>query len=90
MALILCFGYLSVIYRNLKGKESINILRMIAMGIGVQFAWEAVLIICGIRPAYWQPIVVNSLIETNLGIPYMYFIHQYVSRYWSEDLSANS
>jgi hypothetical protein len=58
-----------------------------AIGIGVQFAWEAALLISGIRPALWQPIVVNSLIETNLGMPYIFFIHKYVSMYWKEDLS---
>ena len=48
-------------------------------GIGVQFAWEASLLISGIRPPMWQPIVVNSLIETNLGLPYIYYIHKHVS-----------
>ena len=89
MALVLCIGYLIVILHNLKGKEKISILRLLAIGIGVQFAWEASLLLCGIRPANWQPIVVNSLIETNLGITYFYFIHKYVSSRWKEDLSAN-
>jgi hypothetical protein len=88
MALILCIGYLIVIINNLKGKEKINILRLLAIGIGVQFAWEASLLICGIRPASWQPIVINSLIETNLGITYFYFIHKYITERWKEDLSA--
>jgi hypothetical protein len=90
MALISCIGYMSVILRNLIGKERINTLQLIVMGIGVQFAWEASLIFSGIRPALWQPIVVNSLIETNLGIPYAYYIHRYFTRHWNEDLSASS
>lgn len=90
MALILCVGYFIVIYRNLKGKERVNILWLMAIGIGVQFAWEASLLINGIRPALWRPIVVNSLIETNLGIPYAYYIHKYVTKRWRKDLSANS
>ena len=89
MALILCFGYLIVIFNNLKGKEKVNILWMMAIGIGVQFTWEASLLISGIRPALWRPIVVNSLIETNLGIPYAYYIHKYITVRWKEDLSAN-
>ncbi len=89
MALILCVGYLIVILGNLRGSESVNILWMMAIGIGVQFAWEAALLISGIRPTLWQPIVVNSLIETNLGIPYIYYIHRYVTRRWKGDLSAN-
>jgi len=89
MALILCIGYLAIILHNLRGNESVNIIWMMAIGIGVQFAWEASLLISGIRPPAWQPIVVNSLIETNLGMPYIYVIHKHVARRWREDLSAN-
>lgn len=79
MALLLLAGYLLIIFDNLRGGEQVNILRLLAIGIGVQFAWEASLLISGIRPALWQPIVVNSLIETNLGIPYIYYIHKYIT-----------
>lgn len=89
MALILCIGYLYVIFRNLKGGVKVNILRLMAIGIGVQVAWEASLIISGIRPAMWQPLVVNSLIETNMGIPFAFYIHKYCSIRWKEDLSSN-
>ncbi len=88
MALILCVGYLILIFFNLKGKEKVNILWIMAIGIGVQFAWEACLLLNGIRPAAWQPIVVNSLIETNLGIPYLFFIHRSITNRWKEDLSS--
>lgn len=87
MALILLVGYLIVIIRKLSGRDNVNILWLMAMGIGVQFAWEASLLINGIRPEVWQPIVINSLIETNLGIPYTYYIHKFVSARWKEDLS---
>ena len=87
MTLILLFGYLVVIIRNLHGKDNVNIIWLMAIGIGVQFAWEAALLINGIRPAIWQPIVVNSLIETNLGIPYTYYIHKSISTRWKENLS---
>jgi hypothetical protein len=89
MALILCAGYLYIIVRNLSGKEKVNIIWLMAIGIGVQFAWEASLLISGIRPPLWQPIVVNSLIETNLGIPYIYYIHKFVTKRWKENLSTN-
>jgi hypothetical protein len=79
MATILLVGYLIVTIRNLSGREKVNILWLLAIGIGVQFAWEACLLINGIRPATWQPIVINSLIETNLGIPYIYYIHRFVT-----------
>lgn len=88
MALILCAGYLFMIYRNLSGKERVNIIRLMIIGIGVQFAWEASLLISGIRPPFWQPIVVNSLIETNLGLPYIYYIHKILNRRWREKLSS--
>lgn len=87
MVLILCAGYLMVIVNKLRGKEKVNILWLLAIGIGVQLAWEASLLIAGIRPALWQPIVINSLIETNLGLPFIYYIHKYVTRRWKEDLS---
>ncbi len=76
MAFILCAGYVFLIFRKLNGKEKVNLLWLMAIGIGVQFAWEASLLISGIRPPLWQPIVVNSLIETNLGMPYIYYIHK--------------
>jgi hypothetical protein len=87
MTLILCFGYLVVVVRKLTGRERANILWMMAIGIGVQFAWEASLLLSGIRPSLWRPILINSLIETNLGIPYAYYIHKYLARRWKEDLS---
>lgn len=90
MALILCAGYLYLVFRNLRGREKVNILWLIAIGVGVQFAWEASLLINGIRPPLWQPIIVNSLIETNLGIPYTYHIHRAITKRWNEDLSCSS
>lgn len=90
MALILCAGYLWVIINNLRQKDNVNLLWLLAIGIGVQFAWEAALLINGIRPPLWQPIVVNSLVETNMGIPYAYFIHKVVTRRWKPDLSRVS
>ena len=41
---------------------------------GIQFTWEAVLMISGIRPLAWRPLVIDSLIETNLGAPFMLLI----------------
>jgi hypothetical protein len=88
MAILLCAGYLYLLYQRLSGKEKVNLLCLMAIGIGVQFAWEAALLISGIRPPLWRPIVVNSLIETNLGMPFIYYIHKYIAKRWKEDLSA--
>ena len=90
MALILFVGYAIVCIYNMRVKEKqmqINLLWLLATGIGVQFGWEAALLLCGIRPAGIAPLIVNSLIETNLGIPYIYFIQKGLYRVWDEDLS---
>lgn len=87
MALLLVLGYLLLVLQNLKGKDHVNLLGLLAIGIGVQFAWEGALLISGIRPAAWEPLVVNSLIETNLGMPYIYWIHRYITKHIREDLA---
>ena len=78
MALILFAGYALVIIKNLlaKDEERINILYLLMIGIVVQFSWEAILLVTGIRPQGLNPLIINSLLETNLGLPYLYFIHK--------------
>jgi hypothetical protein len=84
MALIMLIGYLVLIIESLKSggseRDRISFLRLLAIGIGVQFSWEFILLISGIRPLGIQPLLVNSLIETNLGIPYMFLIHRAITR----------
>jgi hypothetical protein len=82
MAIMLLVGYLYVIIRNLthKSDEKIPIVRLLLIGIVVQFSWEAVLLISGIRPEGLRPLITNSLLETNLGMPYLYFIHRALSQ----------
>jgi hypothetical protein len=84
MALLMLAGYGALIVRNLAGKPGdrarINLLRLLAIGIGVQFSWEAVLLLAGIRPAGLRPLIVDSLLETNLGMPYFYLIHRAVKK----------
>jgi hypothetical protein len=89
MALILFVGYAYVIVHNLKAEDEdrIPILRLIFIGVIVQFSWEAVLLISGIRPLGWNPIVINSLLETNLGLPYLFLIHRALTKRFNEDLS---
>lgn len=78
MALMLFVGYGYAIVRNLSSPKTkrIPIEKLLFVGILVQFSWEAVLLISGIRPQGIQPLIVNSLLETNLGLPYLYFIHR--------------
>lgn len=90
MALILFAGYAYLILNNLKIKPSAkaNILQLLAIGIGVQFSWEAILLISNIRPTGVLPLIVNSLIETNLGMPYLYLIHNAIMKRVNEDMTT--
>ena len=90
MAIILIIGYLFLIIKNLFNKEKINILWLLLIGISVQFAWEVSLLINGIRPlngASFMTLIINSLLETNLGMPYIYLIYKCFSSKYNDDLS---
>lgn len=76
MALILVAGYAAAIVYNLfqkNGEKKMPLLRLLLIGIAVQFCWEFSLLVGGIRSFGfgWEQklntIVVNSLLETNLG-----------------------
>lgn len=81
MALILAVGYVALIVRNLAGRlPRVNLPRLLAIGIGIQASWELVLLLTGIRPPSLVPLAVNSLLETNLGMPYLFLIHEAVGK----------
>lgn len=70
-----------------------NIPWLLACGILVQFGWEAGLLIGGIRSAGFatladklRPLIVNSLLETNLGMPYIYLIFLAYTRRFTEQM----
>lgn len=90
MALVLFAGYGYLVLQNLRHEkgsgERVDLKRLLGMGILVQFAWEFVLLITGIRAAGVMPLIVNSLLETNLGMPIIFFIHRAVTKFYSEDL----
>ena len=90
MALILLVGYSILIIKNIKrsgsGKDGINIFWILSIGVLVQFSWEAVLLISGIRNPGFMPLIVNSLLETNLGLPYLFLIHGAISTRFEENL----
>ena len=96
MAVILFVGYLGVIIYNLAQKDRlqrINIPWILAIGILVQFGWEAGLLIGGIRSAGFASasdklltLVVNSLLETNLGMSYVYCIFAALTAKFTEQL----
>lgn len=87
MAVILFVGYAVLCVHNLRApvEHRAPIVRILVIGILIQFAWEFILLITGIRPAGILPIVVNSLLETNLGLPYFYLIHRAVMGRYRED-----
>ena len=83
MALILFAGYLgSIVYNLAQGQRCrrVSLPWLLAIGILVQLGWEAGLLLGGIRSAGFAPaeqlrtLLVNSLLETNLGMPYIYLI----------------
>ena len=96
MAVILFVGYLGAILYNLAQKDrlrQINIPWILAIGVLVQFGWEAGLLIGGIRSAGFASVgdklmtlVVNSLLETNLGMPYVYCIFAALTAKFTEHL----
>lgn len=73
-------------------KSKINILWLCAIGVAVQFGWEFALLVGNIRstgvelPQQIRTLVVNSLVETNLGMPLMYLIHKFLKSRYTEDL----
>lgn len=97
MALILFVGYLGVILWNLRHQKpscKIPIGWILAIGILVQFGWEAALLIGGIRSAAivsWSDklitLIVNSLLETNLGMPYVYALYILYSSRFTEQIT---
>lgn len=88
MALVLFVGYALLAVHNIRAprEQRVNLPWILAIGILVQFGWEFVLAVTGIRNQSLQTLLVNSLLETNLGLPYLYLIHRAVTRRWDESL----
>lgn len=91
MAIILIVGYFGLIAYNLMTKKKmINLLWLNLIGISVQFSWELALLVNGIRPlneVSLTTLIINSVIETNLGMPYIYLIYLAVYSKFNEDFS---
>lgn len=96
MALILLAGYAGIIVWNLfheNQHQQFPLKRLLLIGILVQFGWEASLLLGGIRSAAitaWDDklmtLLVNSLLETNLGMPYVYVLYLLYSSRFTEQL----
>lgn len=100
MALILFIGYLGAVIYNLfqiaKSKR-MNLPWLLAIGVLVQFGWEAGLLLGGIRSAGFgsleeklKPLIINSLLETNLGMPYVYCLFILYTSRFTETLKRRS
>lgn len=100
MAIILFIGYLGLIIWNLICSERqyrMPIAWLLAIGILVQFGWESGLLLGGIRSAGFasvsdklRTLTVNSLLETNLGMPYIYLIFLAYSRRFTERMNRRN
>ena len=77
--------FLLLIVQKGFGQKQIDILLLLIIGILVQFGWEFVLLITGVRNPGFMPLIVDSLLETNLGLPLMFFIHSAVCDRWEQD-----
>ena len=97
MALIMLIGYLILIVYNLTRKEKeekANIAKIFLIGFLSQFLWEFFLLVFNIRSSIYEgdmrreimTLLQDSLIETNLGLPYMYFIQKSIAKRFREDL----
>lgn len=96
MALILFAGYAAAIVYNLFQKDKskhLPLLWLFVTGVAVQFGWEFSLLIGGIRSAAIESfsdkimtLVVNSLLETNLGAVPIYCIYVLITARITENL----
>lgn len=91
MGIVLVISYLILIVIQLKKEKSfVNILYLCLIGFSVQFGWEFALLVNGIRPmneASIKTLLVNSCLETNLGMPAIYLIFWIVRSKFNEDLT---
>ncbi len=99
MALILFAGYGGAVIYNLLQDEKekrLPLLRLMIIGIAVQFCWEFALLVGGIRSDGFgweqklQTIIVNSLLETNLGAVPIYCIYTFITQRFTEDLKRRN
>lgn len=91
MGIVLILSYFILIVILMFKKENlVSILKLNLIGISVQFSWEIALLINGIRPlnsVSFQTLIINSLMETNLGMPLIFGIFYVVTSYFNEDFT---
>ncbi len=93
MGVALVLSYLILIFFLLRRDPKqafVNVLYLCLIGFCVQFGWEFSLLVNGIRPmnaASLRTLIVNSCLETNLGMPAIYLIYWLWHKRFNEDLS---
>lgn len=96
MGIILFVSYAVLIVRNMfvVPARRVNVLWLLIIGVAVQFGWEFSLLVSGIRSDGFalgealKTLAVNSLTETNLGMPSMFAIFVYVNRFLDKKKAA--
>lgn len=95
--MVMDYGIFHLIYHSRSISEGYSLfwvlLWILSIGILVQFGWEAGLLLGGIRSAGFATtgeklltLTVNSLLETNLGMHYVYWIFAALTGKWTETL----
>lgn len=99
MGAILFVSYLAAIIYNFTQSDKstrFNILWLFIIGVLAQLGWEFSLLIGGIRSDGFTveqkiiTLIVNSLVETNLGLPAIYLIYLAITSKFNEDLSKET
>jgi hypothetical protein len=88
MGLIMFAGYAAALIYNIRAakEKRVSIPWMLFIGIFIQFSWEFSLLVSGIRSAgagtfeAVRTLIVNSLVETNLGVPSSYLLFVCITR----------
>lgn len=88
MGIIMVVGYFFLIIKDILYKEKIPLVRLFVIGFMAQFLWEFILFIFNIRSLNYSDdfirvistMLQDSLVETNLGMPYLYLINKAVSK----------
>lgn len=99
MGAILFVSYLAAIIYNFTQSDKstrINVMRLFVIGVLVQLGWEFSLLVGGIRSGGFSveqkliTLFVNSLVETNLGLPAIYLIYLAITSKVNEDLTPTT
>lgn len=99
MAIVFFVGYLGLFAYNFAQKDRdarVKVPWLFAIGVLAQFGWEFFLLLGGIRSdgrpaeAKIRTLIVHSLLETNLGMPYACWIFVLLTSRYTEELKKRA